>query len=123
MGDSTRWWIHPFPDGTDLVELLAADPADREEAADVAAQSDGLRPDQVVLLPPVYPVAMRDFLTFEAHVEGWSKGSTATPGRRRSGTPPRSSCSWPRTPCTVPYDDVATRRTPSGSTSSSSSRR
>jgi 2-keto-4-pentenoate hydratase/2-oxohepta-3-ene-1,7-dioic acid hydratase in catechol pathway len=28
----------------------------------------------VVLLPPVYPVAMRDFLTFEAHVEGVGKG-------------------------------------------------
>ena len=27
-----------------------------------------------MLLPPVYPVAMRDFLTFEAHVEGVGKG-------------------------------------------------
>jgi 2-keto-4-pentenoate hydratase/2-oxohepta-3-ene-1,7-dioic acid hydratase in catechol pathway len=74
VGDGSRWWIHPFADGTDLVELLAAEPDAREQAADAAAQSDGLRPDQVVLLPPVYPVAMRDFLTFEAHVEGVSKG-------------------------------------------------
>ena len=74
VGDGSRWWIHAFPDGTDLVELLAAEPAVREEAADAAAQSDGLRPEEVVLLPPVYPVAMRDFLTFEAHVEGVSKG-------------------------------------------------
>ena len=26
VGDSSKWWIHPFPDGTDLVELLAAEP-------------------------------------------------------------------------------------------------
>ncbi len=74
VGDRSTWWIHAFPEGTDLVQLLAAEPAVREEAADAAAQSDGFRPEQVVLLPPVYPVAMRDFLTFEAHVEGVSKG-------------------------------------------------
>ena len=74
VGEGPDWWLHPLPDGTDLVAVLAADPADREAAADAAAQGDGLRPHQVVLLPPVYPVAMRDFLTFEAHVEGVSKG-------------------------------------------------
>ena len=42
--------------------------------ADVAARSDGLRPTDVVLLPPVYPIAMRDFLTFEAHVDGMERG-------------------------------------------------
>jgi len=74
VGDSSKWWIHPFPEGTDLVELLAADRGEREQAADDAAQHDGLHPTQVVLLPPVYPVAMRDFLTFEAHVEGMERG-------------------------------------------------
>ncbi|RYP84066.1 fumarylacetoacetate hydrolase family protein [Nocardioides guangzhouensis] len=74
VGDSATWWLHPFPEGTDLVGLLAADRGTREEAADLAAQNDGLRPADVVLLPPVYPVAMRDFLTFESHVEGVSKG-------------------------------------------------
>ncbi|CAI9401461.1 fumarylacetoacetate hydrolase family protein [Nocardioides sp. T2.26MG-1] len=72
--DAGGWWIHPFDEGTDLVELLAADGAVREAAADAAAQVDGLRPDEVVLLPPVYPVAMRDFLTFEAHVDGMERG-------------------------------------------------
>ena len=91
------WWVHPFADGTDLVELLAAEPAAREEAADVAAQSDGLRPTDVVLLPPVYPTAMRDFLTFEAHVDGMERGH-GNPGVagglvRRPGR----SCSWRRT--------------------------
>jgi 2-keto-4-pentenoate hydratase/2-oxohepta-3-ene-1,7-dioic acid hydratase in catechol pathway len=74
VGDRSAWWVHTFPEGTDLVELLGADKIVREQAADAAAQSDGLRPQQVVLLPPVYPVAMRDFLTFEAHVEGVSRG-------------------------------------------------
>lgn len=103
--DGGGWWIHPFPDGTDLVALLAADPADREAAADAAAQGDGLRPDEVVLLPPVYPVAMRDFLTFEAHVDGMERGH-GNPG------PPAA---WYDAPVflfmaphavTGPYDDV-----------------
>ena len=74
VGDGPQWFIHPFPEGTDLVELLAADAADREAEADAAAQGDGLQPEEVVLLPPVYPVAMRDFLTFEAHVDGMERG-------------------------------------------------
>ncbi|MFC7531800.1 fumarylacetoacetate hydrolase family protein [Actinoplanes sp. GCM10030250] len=74
VGDGPNWWLHPFPAGTDLVELLAAGTAEREAAADAAARGDGLRPEQVRLLPPVYPVAMRDFLTFEAHVAGVGKG-------------------------------------------------
>ena len=74
LGDGPHWWVHPFAEGTDLIELLAASPESREEAADVAAQADGLRPGDVVLLPPVYPVAMRDFLTFEAHVDGMERG-------------------------------------------------
>jgi 2-keto-4-pentenoate hydratase/2-oxohepta-3-ene-1,7-dioic acid hydratase in catechol pathway len=74
VGEGRDWWVHPFAEGTGLVPLLAADRTDREAAADVAAQGDGLRPHEVVLLPPVYPVAMRDFLTFEAHVEGVGKG-------------------------------------------------
>ncbi|WP_328471170.1 fumarylacetoacetate hydrolase family protein [Actinoplanes sp. NBC_00393] len=74
VGEGPDWWLHPFADGTDLVELLAADRVDREAAADTAARGDGLRPAQVRLLPPVYPVAMRDFLTFEQHVAGVGKG-------------------------------------------------
>jgi 2-keto-4-pentenoate hydratase/2-oxohepta-3-ene-1,7-dioic acid hydratase in catechol pathway len=106
VGDGPSWWVHPFPDGTDLVALLAADPADREEAADAAAQGDGFTAEQVVLLPPVYPVAMRDFLTFEAHVEGMERG------QGNPGPPPE----WYEAPAflfmaphavTGPYDDVA----------------
>lgn len=74
LGDERSWWVHPFPDGTDLVALLAADPSDRDALADRAAEADGIRLADVVLLPPVYPVAMRDFVAFEAHVEGMEKG-------------------------------------------------
>src|SRR4051794_9363931 len=106
VGDGPHWWIHPFPDGTELVALLAADPADREAEADAAAQGDGLQPHEVVLLPPVYPVAMRDFLTFEAHVDGMERG------HGNPGPPPE----WYDAPVflfmaphavTGPYDDVA----------------
>lgn len=110
VGDSSGlgpgWWIHAFADDVDLVELLAADPAEREAAADAAAQGDGLRPEDVVLLPPVYPTAMRDFLTFEAHVDGMERGH-GNPG------PPAE---WYDAPVflfmaphavTGPYDDVA----------------
>lgn len=105
VGDSRHWRIHPFPEGADLVELLAADPADREAAADAAGRGGGLHPGDVVLLPPVYPVAMRDFLTFEAHVDGMERGH-GNPG------PPAE---WYDAPVflfmaphavTGPYDDV-----------------
>ena len=105
LGDGPSWWIHPFPEGTDLVALLAADTAEREAAADAAAQRDGLAPADVVLLAPVQPVAMRDFLTFEAHVDGMERG------HGNPGVP----AEWYESPVflfmaphavTGPYDDV-----------------
>ena len=86
--------------------LLAADAERREAAADeAAARATGCTLDDVVLLPPVYPVAMRDFLTFEAHVDGMERGH-GNPG------PPAE---WYQAPVflfmaphavTGPYDDV-----------------
>jgi len=106
LGEGAGWFVHPFPEGTDLVALLAAEPAEREAAADAAAQGDGLEPDEVVLLPPVYPVAMRDFLTFEAHVDGMERGQGS----------PGVPAEWYEAPVflfmaphavTGPFDDVA----------------
>ncbi|MEP9385173.1 fumarylacetoacetate hydrolase family protein [Nocardioides sp. KR10-350] len=74
VGDRSGWWLHPFGEGADLIALLAAPVAEREAAGDAAAQGDGLHPDEVKLLAPVYPSAMRDFLTFEAHVDGMERG-------------------------------------------------
>ena len=107
VGDGPERRIHPFAAGTDMIGLLAADEASREAAAGLAAQADGIGFDDAVLLPPVYPVAMRDFLTFEAHVEGMEQG----PGGS-GATPPE----WYKAPVflfmaphsvTGPYSDVA----------------
>ena len=100
------WWVHPFHAGTDLVELLAATPSGERRGRRGRRRPTACRPDEVVLLPPVYPVAMRDFLTFEAHVDGMERGH-GNPG------PPAE---WYDAPVflfmaphavTGPYDDVA----------------
>lgn len=74
LGGGREWSLHPFPEGVDMVAFLAAPAEDRETAADEAAELDGLHPDEVVLLPPIYPTAMRGFLTFESVAEGLQKG-------------------------------------------------
>ena len=59
MGDR----IHPLPDGTDIFKVPAE--------ASVLSRCEGPVPlDSVRLLPPVEPVAIRDFITFEQHVAG-----------------------------------------------------
>jgi 2-keto-4-pentenoate hydratase/2-oxohepta-3-ene-1,7-dioic acid hydratase in catechol pathway len=106
LGQGEHLRVHPFDADTDLVELLAATPESREARADVAAEADGLSLHEIVLLPPVYPVAMRDFLTFESHVDGMERGQ-GNPG------PPAE---WYQAPVflfmaphavTGAYDDVA----------------
>jgi 2-keto-4-pentenoate hydratase/2-oxohepta-3-ene-1,7-dioic acid hydratase in catechol pathway len=64
--------LHPLPAGTDLFELLAAHPGEDEVLSRCAAPVAlaGQR-----LLPPVRPTSIRDFITFEQHVEGSFKGS------------------------------------------------
>jgi 2-keto-4-pentenoate hydratase/2-oxohepta-3-ene-1,7-dioic acid hydratase in catechol pathway len=57
----------------DLVRLLPADTDVREvlrDPADAAPTTETLPLDAVRLLPPVEPPSIRDFLTFEQHVEG-----------------------------------------------------
>ncbi|WP_409492217.1 fumarylacetoacetate hydrolase family protein [Amycolatopsis sp. cmx-11-12] len=64
--------LHPLPPGTDLFELLAARPGEDEVLSRCAAPVAlaGQR-----LLPPVQAGSIRDFITFEQHVEGSFKGS------------------------------------------------
>jgi 2-keto-4-pentenoate hydratase/2-oxohepta-3-ene-1,7-dioic acid hydratase in catechol pathway len=64
--------LHPLPSGTDLFELLAANLGEDEvlSRCAVPVPLDGQR-----LLPPVRPTSIRDFITFEQHVEGSFKGS------------------------------------------------
>lgn len=64
--------IHPLPPGetvTALVEEGSLHPAGEEALASPGV----LRVDQVRLLPPLNPPSIRDFVGFEAHIEGVSK--------------------------------------------------
>ena len=64
--------LHPLPPGTDLFALLAAKPAEDEVLSRCTAPVAlaGQR-----LLPPIQAGSIRDFITFEQHVEGSFKGS------------------------------------------------
>jgi 2-keto-4-pentenoate hydratase/2-oxohepta-3-ene-1,7-dioic acid hydratase in catechol pathway len=53
--------VRPLPDGTTLLQALRAAPAPVGPAVPLAA---------VRLLPPLEPATVRDFVTFEEHVEG-----------------------------------------------------
>jgi 2-keto-4-pentenoate hydratase/2-oxohepta-3-ene-1,7-dioic acid hydratase in catechol pathway len=64
VGDGT---VAPLPQGTAMLDLLA-DPAAREAAAAAAGESVAL--SAVTLRAPLMPTTMRDFVCFEAHVEG-----------------------------------------------------
>jgi len=60
LGTGSQTTIHPFPGGTSMTALLADSEDARDAAADEAAGADGHPLRDVQLLPPVYPVAMRD---------------------------------------------------------------
>lgn len=64
--------IHPLPVGTTVLGLI-----EREGLAEAGRQalavSSELAVDQVRLLPPLKPPSIRDFVGFEAHIEGVSK--------------------------------------------------
>ena len=67
-GADTR--VHPLPESTDVLDLLDARPLERDV---VARCADPVPLADVRLLAPVHPTAVRDFLTFEQHVEGMRK--------------------------------------------------
>jgi 2-keto-4-pentenoate hydratase/2-oxohepta-3-ene-1,7-dioic acid hydratase in catechol pathway len=64
--------IHPLPDGGDLLTLLQTGGAEALKAAGEAALDGPAGPAvaEVRLLPPLQPPTLRDFVTFEEHVEG-----------------------------------------------------
>jgi 2-keto-4-pentenoate hydratase/2-oxohepta-3-ene-1,7-dioic acid hydratase in catechol pathway len=70
VGHGRDVFLHPFADGVEVIAILAAEPNDREAAADKAAESYGLRLDEVIVLAPVEPVALRSFAAFEGQGEG-----------------------------------------------------
>jgi 2-keto-4-pentenoate hydratase/2-oxohepta-3-ene-1,7-dioic acid hydratase in catechol pathway len=65
--------IYPLPETVDLLRVLTARP-DARAALDAAARlQPGIPLDSARLLAPVQPGAMRDFLTFEDHVQGTTR--------------------------------------------------
>ncbi|WP_432535541.1 fumarylacetoacetate hydrolase family protein [Kineococcus arenarius] len=63
--------LHALRAGTTVLDLAAADRQAAREAADWAVRSSPAVPvADVRLLPPLTPPSVRDFVTFEEHVEG-----------------------------------------------------
>lgn len=64
--------IHPLPEGVTLLSLI--DSETLHEAGERALEGPaGPAEEDVRLLPPVHPRSIRDFVGFEAHIEGASK--------------------------------------------------
>ncbi|MEO8261659.1 MAG: fumarylacetoacetate hydrolase family protein [Pseudolysinimonas sp.] len=64
-------WVLPFPDGLTVAEVLAGGLA---ALSDVRSRATGQGEPlgDVTLLAPLVPASIRDFVTFEEHVEGVS---------------------------------------------------
>jgi 2-keto-4-pentenoate hydratase/2-oxohepta-3-ene-1,7-dioic acid hydratase in catechol pathway len=65
--------IHPLPEGTALLSLIDAGPATLLAAGRAAVDGTASAPVPVAnvhLLPPFRPRSIRDFVAFEAHIEG-----------------------------------------------------
>jgi 2-keto-4-pentenoate hydratase/2-oxohepta-3-ene-1,7-dioic acid hydratase in catechol pathway len=62
--------IHPFPDGTTVLDLVRSGLAAALDAGERARQAPPVPLDAVRLLPPLDPPTVRDFVAFEEHVEG-----------------------------------------------------
>lgn len=61
--------VHPLSDSVSLLDLIEAGPEVLRSAGQLA-DAPGPRLDEVRLLPPFQPSTIRDFMTFEQHVEG-----------------------------------------------------
>ncbi|HET9518057.1 MAG TPA: fumarylacetoacetate hydrolase family protein [Actinoplanes sp.] len=63
--------LHPLPDNTTVLDLVRAGLPAALEAGARALRGPAVRGDDGVrLLPPLAPPTVRDFVTFEEHVEG-----------------------------------------------------
>ncbi|WP_328501554.1 fumarylacetoacetate hydrolase family protein [Streptomyces sp. NBC_00457] len=71
----------PIPGHASLLDLLRAGPAALREAGNATpAAPGGTHVSQVRLLPPLQPPSVRDFVTFEEHVEGVRRSIDNTAG-------------------------------------------
>ncbi|MFJ8019261.1 fumarylacetoacetate hydrolase family protein [Streptomyces sp. NPDC096311] len=64
--------IHPLPPGTTVLSLVEQEALHAAGSEALRAESE-LTVDQVRLLPPLKPPSIRDFVGFEAHIEGVAK--------------------------------------------------
>jgi 2-keto-4-pentenoate hydratase/2-oxohepta-3-ene-1,7-dioic acid hydratase in catechol pathway len=65
--------IYPLPDNETVLSVLSADPQARAILDASAREGHPVALADVRLLPPIQPPAMRDFQTFEQHVQGVTK--------------------------------------------------
>lgn len=73
--------IHPLPVGTPLIDLISAGAqALRAAGAAALAGEPGPGVNLVRVLPPIQPPTVRDFVTFEEHVEGVRRSVDRTRG-------------------------------------------
>ena len=62
--------VQPLETGTSVLDLLAVDPGERDALAAAARSGDPVERAELSLLPPIQPASIRDFVSFEEHVEG-----------------------------------------------------
>ncbi|MFT4084473.1 MAG: fumarylacetoacetate hydrolase family protein [Nocardioides sp.] len=62
--------IHPLPEGLSMREVVDRGLAAAAELGRTALAAPGIALDDVRLLAPLEPASVRDFVAFEAHVEG-----------------------------------------------------
>jgi 2-keto-4-pentenoate hydratase/2-oxohepta-3-ene-1,7-dioic acid hydratase in catechol pathway len=71
--------VQPLTATADLDELLMATPGERPDLVERQAAGGQLDLSSVKLLAPVRPKTLRDFITFEEHLEGSLKGLGMAP--------------------------------------------
>ena len=62
--------VFAVPPTTTVIGLLAASPAERQQVAQASRAGGGVPLAEVRLRAPLQPPTIRDFVTFEQHVEG-----------------------------------------------------
>ena len=71
--------IHPFDRGPDMIDLVRLGlPELIQLCARTAKRTKPIGLDQVQLGPPLQPPTVRDFMTFERHIEGMARGAGDT---------------------------------------------
>ncbi|MGP3535134.1 fumarylacetoacetate hydrolase family protein [Microbacterium sp. RD1] len=71
--------VQPLAAAIQVEQLLAASPEEREVLVERHAIGTSIPLDAVTLLAPVLPKTLRDYITFEEHLEGSMRGLGMTP--------------------------------------------